>query len=365
MIMKKSPFWLALLLGSFLICCQPETNDPPQEQPPSYPYVIDEEFAENMAQASFDSVSWVTVDPETGNLYVLQRSIPAVTVWTPEGKFVQQWKTEALGYPHSITLHEGSVWITDFAPPRTAGDGWGHCIKHFSMEGELLGTIGTCGEHSQGTGLDPIQFDKVTDVAFDANGNLFVSDGDLGGLNNRVLKMNPSGEVLMEWSAPDNQAGSGPKEFNLPHAVIVDELDRVWIADKLNNRIQVITAEGEYLGEWTFDKTMGPNGLDIGTTRMVEGKPFANVLITFSPIDLSSGLEGQAWVIPALMDPQYPAVFGERTPLAEWKVKDQDGSAMLHSSAISPFDGALYLAFLNRNSPPDKYRNTASVSKKN
>jgi hypothetical protein len=54
------------------------------------------------------------------------------------------------------------------APPLLAGEGYGHCLKAFTLAGDPLSTIGSCRENSQGTGLDPVQFDEVTDIAWDA-----------------------------------------------------------------------------------------------------------------------------------------------------------------------------------------------------
>lgn len=71
-----------------------------------------------------------------------------------------------------------------------------------------------------GPGHRTTQPDEVTDIAWDAVGNLLVSDGDLNGLNNRVLKLNPKGQVIASWSASGGKPGSGPGQFNLPHAVL-------------------------------------------------------------------------------------------------------------------------------------------------
>lgn len=355
-----------LFLAFFALCWQlsqcksgPSNQSKQDSTGQTVHFVLDTAFAAAVSHYSFDSVSWLTLDPVTGNLFVLQRKFPAVSVLTPEGKLLSQWQTHDLGYPHSITIrYEGNTpyaWITDFSPPQTAGSGWGHCIKKFTLDGAYVGAIGTCAQNSQGRGLKPVQFDLVTDVAFDTKNNLFVTDGDLGGLNNRLLKLDTGGNLLQAWSAPNDKPGSAPLQFNLPHATIVDTLGRIWIMDKLNSRVQVMAPDGKFLGQWTFDSTMGPNGLDISSVYMLHGKPMANVVVASSPINLSSGLSGEVWVIPALMDKNEPTNFGSRTPLAYWKQPDQEGSAMLHSAAISRSGNTVYLGFLNQHSAPLKY----------
>jgi len=244
----------ALLSASLLLGCAGSRDaEPPLGRTFDTPaYVLDPSFP-RPSWVTFDTVSWVDRDPESNLVYVLQRSAPPVSAWTADGELVSTWTTQVLGDPHSISFDTGpdgstTVWITDMAPPLLVGQGYGHCLKSFTLSGEFLSTIGTCGENSQGTGLDPVQFDKVTDVAWDAAGNLLVSDGDLNGLNNRVLKLDSSGVVLASWSTPGDQPGSGPAQFDLPHMLIVDRCDRIWVADALNHRVQVIANDGTFLG---------------------------------------------------------------------------------------------------------------------
>ena len=42
-----------------------------------------------------------------------------------------------------------------------------------------------------------------------------------------------------------------PSEFRLPHAIALDEDDRVYVADRGNSGIQVFKSNGEYITEWT------------------------------------------------------------------------------------------------------------------
>ncbi len=174
------------------------------------------------SQVTFTTVSWVERDPQSKLVYVLQRSQPPVSAWTTSGALVSTWSTQALGDPHSISFHAApggstTVWITDMAGPLLAGTEYGHCLKQFTLSGGPLWTIGTCGQSSQGKGLDPVQFDEVTDVGWDAAGRFLVADGDLNGLNNRVLTIDARGKVLADWSAPGDQPGSGgPRQFNPP-----------------------------------------------------------------------------------------------------------------------------------------------------
>jgi DNA-binding beta-propeller fold protein YncE len=75
------------------------------------------------------------------------------------------------------------------------------------------------------------------------DGDIYVTDG-YG--NSRVVKFSRDGKFLTQWGSK----GSGPGEFDLPHAVVLDREGRVYVADRENNRIQVFTREGKFVAQW-------------------------------------------------------------------------------------------------------------------
>lgn len=336
---------LLLALGALAAACTSRLATP-------LVYVQDPSFPQT--SMTFGEVSWVTFDPATSNVLVLQRAQPPVTFWTPAGQQVGQWTTTALGYPHSITLHpsngQTSAWITDMAPPLMAGIGFGHCVKQFTMTGELLSTIGTCGENSEGTGLDPLQFDKVTDIAFGPQGQSFITDGDIGGLNNRTLTLDAAGQLVTVWSAPDNQPGSGPKEFNLPHVVELDDCNRLWIVDSLNNRIQVITPDGAFLGQLACFGTNQTH--DIALVRISND---------VTRLWVSTGLAGATSGLVSIFDiPSRcgaPPVLECNTLVGSFQVPfaTPSSSTMVHSLAVDPATQDVYLALLGTGIRPQKW----------
>ena len=50
----------------------------------------------------------------------------------------------------------------------------------------------------------------------------------------------------MQWSG----LGTGPGEFDLLHGLAVDVAGRVYVGDRQNERIQVFTADGDFIEEW-------------------------------------------------------------------------------------------------------------------
>jgi len=319
-------------------------------------YRLDPSFPMPSA-VSFNTVSWVTRDPQSGLLYVLQRSQPPISAWTMDGKLVSSVYTQSLGDPHSLSFHAGEqgakrTWITDMAPPGPAGTGYGHCLKALNAAGKMVSTIGTCAENSAGKGLDPVQFDKVTDVAWDAAGELLVTDGDLDGLNNRVLKLDEKGTVLAAWSAPGDRPGSGPRQFNLPHAVVVDRCDRMWIADALNHRVQVIGSDGAYHGELTSFGDLGVYAIAFGASF---SSPAQSVLfVGASPT--SGGGTGKVFLFAAPMDCTHPDV-ANLTAFASFDVPipSSTSTTLLHSMAVDPETWDVYLGLLGGNLPPERW----------
>ncbi|MDB5142917.1 MAG: hypothetical protein JWQ66_1630 [Mucilaginibacter sp.] len=316
-------------------------------------YQLDTSFP-NAEGFQFLDVSWLTLSPAGDELYILQRGAPAVSVWDMLGNHLRNWDTLELGCPHSLTFqsnNDGSyfAWITDMAPPLTAGDFCGHCIKQFDMNGNYIRSVGTCGENTQGTGIDPVQFDKVTNVAFDSEGMMWVTDGDINGLNNRVLQINPvTREVLQVWCAPGDVPGNGPGQFNLPHAVDIDAFDRVWIADALNNRIQVLTTGGTFLQQLDCFATDGVYGVCVR-----EGNDSYQLITSSSP---TSSPTGGTVSIFDVASGDFPVPNG-CVPSFQWSIILPQGisEAMLHMVEATQLAESIFIAPLGGNLPPQKW----------
>lgn len=206
-------------------------------------------------------------------------------------------------------------------------------------------------ENTEGTGLDPLQFDKVTDIAFFAAGNLtFITDGDIDGLNNRTLTLDAAGQLVAVWSAPNNQPGSGPLQFNLPHAMELDDCKRLWIVDSLNNRVQVTTPNGQFLGQLAcFDANQTH---DIAMVRLTP--QLTRVWVTTGVAGAASGMVS-IFDIPSSCN--RPPVLDCTTLVASFTVPlpPNNATAMLHSIAVDPATQDVYLALLGNNLPPQKW----------
>ncbi|MEZ5294450.1 MAG: peptidyl-alpha-hydroxyglycine alpha-amidating lyase family protein [Vicinamibacterales bacterium] len=184
-------------------------------------------------------VSWVASAPD-GTVYLLQRGDKADPVLAIDrmGTVVRSWGKGRYVMPHAIRVDpQGNVWTTDAASS--------HVIK-YSKTGQVLLDIAVGGQPTPCRN----NFCGTTDVAFAANGHLFISDGYA---NARILEYTADGTKVREWGAP----GNGPGQFVLPHSIQLDAAGLVYVADRENGRVQRFDQTGKYLGEWVYGKTFG------------------------------------------------------------------------------------------------------------
>ena len=95
-----------------------------------------------------------------------------------------------------------------------------------------------------GAGVEGESFVRPTDVAWDAQGNIYVADG-YG--NARVAKYDRNGKWLKNWGS----RGSGQGQFNIVHGIAIDAQGNVYVGDEGNKRVQVFDGEGTFKTQFT------------------------------------------------------------------------------------------------------------------
>ena len=192
---------------------------------------------------NFVEVAGVATDSRD-RVYAFNRGEHPMIVFDRDGNFLNAWGEGIFTNPHGLYIGPDDRIY--------AADNFDHTVRIFNTDGELLQTLGQANEPSN-TGFDPgkspVQygggpFNRVTNLALASDGAMFIADG-YG--NARVHKFSPTGEHLFSWGEP----GTGPGEFRLPHAIALDEDDRVYVADRENSRVQLFNPDGEFIDEWT------------------------------------------------------------------------------------------------------------------
>ena len=102
---------------------------------------------------------------------------------------------------------------------------------------KLLRKIGTTGHNHELT--TPGDFAKPTGVAVDSDGNLYVADT----LNNRIEIFDADGKFVSAFG----KSGDGPGYFARPKGVAIDSDGHIWVADGMQDRVQVFNKEGQLL----------------------------------------------------------------------------------------------------------------------
>jgi len=171
---------------------------------------------------------------EHNEVFVLDNA-GRVLVYSEDGELQRQWEMPDydVGKPEGIcVLKDGRIAVTDTHY---------HRVVFFNHEGDV---VHMHGEHGRGPG----QFVYPVAITQDPDENYYICEyGD----NDRVQKFSVDGELLLEFGS----FGTDPGQFQRPSGIVwVDQ--RIFVADAINNRIQVFSDTGEFEGVLSYNGVM-------------------------------------------------------------------------------------------------------------
>ena len=189
------------------------------------------------------------------------RPAPVVMEFDPSGKLLQSWNGPGEGYQwplendeHGIYVdYKNNVWIAG----RGANGASENQLLKFDSKGKFLLQIGrrAAGNDSNSTE----RLGQPADMAvYPQTNEVFVADG-YG--NRRIIVFDAdTGAYKRHWGAygnrPDDAApkaaryqGPGDAQFNQVHHVRISRDGFVYVADRLNRRIQVFHIDGSFVKE--------------------------------------------------------------------------------------------------------------------
>ena len=145
-----------------------------------------------------------------------------------------------LGYSHSIRFDRyDNLWVVDKGT---------NAVTKFDPSGYVTLNLGRRPEgydipehvtQAEARHVDGY-FNGPTDVGWDADDNIYVSDGYV---NSRIAKFDKHGNWIKSWGT----FGREPGQLRLPHNMQVDRDGNVYVADRSNRRIQVFDSDGNLL----------------------------------------------------------------------------------------------------------------------
>lgn len=215
-----------------------------------------------------------------GHIFAYHRG-PNTRLWEFDqtGKFVREIGKDFYGFmfAHSVRIdRHDNIWTVD--------EGTNTVVKFNPTGTKVLMVIGHHPDAAQGPIASPkgpnapaekYTLCRPTDVAWDQQDNVFISDGYC---NNRVVKYDKNGRFLAQNGS--EKVGKGENEYNLPHGLQVDHAGNVYVADRGNARYVVLdnnlkwkTTYNNVGSAWSACISEGPHQYLFATNSNPNGNP--------------------------------------------------------------------------------------------
>lgn len=201
---------------------------------PVLPHRVVDDWAKLPDGWNFGETSGVAVDKDD-NVWVFNRGPHGLIKFDKNGKFLKAFNEVPVTSAHGVKVDpKGNIWAIDV---------YGNSIFQFDPNGRIRMVLGKAGK-AAGTNDEPDGFNYPTAISFAPDGGFYVSDGYR---NSRVLKFNAEGIHERHWGTKGTEDG----QFDLVHDVALDDKGLVYVADRLNERVQIFDANGKFLRKWT------------------------------------------------------------------------------------------------------------------
>jgi len=269
---------------------------------PEIPFDANVNFLKLPPDMNLGEVSGVAVNSK-GDVAVFTRSNSAggpaygatasqVLLFDKTGKFLREVGKGlyAWSYAHAIRFdRDDNLWAIDKGSDM---------IVRFNPEGRVTMVFGRKKEASDKAEPwervtpprppVPGQFRQPTDVAFDTDGNIYISDGYI---NSRVAKFTKDGD----WVASLGEPGGGKLgSLNTPHTIANDAKGNIYVGDRGNRRIQVIDPKtNQFVREIKIDAPVPTDAMP-----WMGAKPnVAQLLAPDAPPGAATMAPGAPWAI--------------------------------------------------------------------
>jgi DNA-binding beta-propeller fold protein YncE len=203
-------------------------------------------------QSALHTANYVAIDPTNADVYVSDRAAKAVYVYSAEGAYLRTLQPPALKAtwePLGIAFApDGTLYIADV---RAKG---GHQVLAIDGDGNVTRTLTVTAQ-----GADPLNYPNA--LVVDPNGNIVVADSNSG----RVLIFDRDGK-------PSVVAGPGVAEgdIGMPRGVAFDDSGRLLVVDTVNHVVNMYRPSDQP-GKATFVGSFGTEGIGDGQFEYPNG----------------------------------------------------------------------------------------------
>jgi len=178
----------------------------------------------------FEEPLAVVVNNRDG-IFVLDSTLQWIYHFSAQGQFIKRFggPTAHLFHPRGLNLlDDGRLVVADTGGAR---------FVMFNQDGTLLGNIG-------GLGSGPGQFNEPTDVLADNLGTFYVAEAE----NNRIQRVDGSGNPIGQWAIPPTYAYDGPHLAQYRDGSLL-------VTESQSRSVLRYAPTGDLLNQW---QTIGP-----------------------------------------------------------------------------------------------------------
>lgn len=237
-----------------------------QQSIPDIPFESVPDFLKLPAGMNFGEVPGVAVNSK-GHVFVFTRSNSAtgpaygaaaaqLLEFDENGEFVREIGKGLYAWSEAHTVRvdkDDNIWAIDKGSDMVIRfNPEGHVVMVFGRKTEAADEGAKPWGHPNPP-LPPIDglFRQPTDVTWDSDGNIYITDGYV---NSRVARYDKNGEWVKSWGEP----GRRPWQFRIPHAIVADLNNNLYVGDRSNRRIQVFDTDGTFLRMFSINVPPDP-----------------------------------------------------------------------------------------------------------